>query len=326
MKEPVKQHIVPKAYLKNFSIPGEEGFVYAFKIKAKYPDIKIKKRSVSSICYINDFYTIATKEPLQKRSLTDRYIIEKQAFPYENKIKGLVEKIEKEKRLNSLEANLLVKIVLDIKKRNKVMSDFYNDESNLRKSLENQLLQARFGLSFHKSKFKEEGIDIDTILDNVEKTVLKQFQDEGYRLDLYREGFLDNIEGKGFDENLIKLLSNKKFFVFKTTPDYPFITSDNPGWTLTNEERHANVSFGNWAIFSFPLSPEMLLVILNKEHDFDAHGITKNIHFINVSKEIVDYENFATVVNSIEMIISNNMDTLVDLQNRYRHHFFSPDV
>lgn len=209
--EPVKQHIVPKVYLKNFSIAGKEGFVYALKIKSKYPKIKISEQNVASICYANDFYTIETKELLEKYSLVDRYTIEKRAFPYENNLKNLIEKIGKEKQLNSLEAQLLVKSILDIKKRNKAMADFYNNELDIRQRLEKYLLKARFELTFFKAELKKKGIDIDVALKNAESIAFNQFQKESYRLDLYREGFLEDRFSKGFEEKLSKLLLEKNF-------------------------------------------------------------------------------------------------------------------
>jgi hypothetical protein len=78
--EPKKQHIVPKSYLKKFSIPGKQDTVYCVKIKQKHPNVSIKSSHVSSICYIKDFYTIETQELLDQYSIKDKYFIENKHF------------------------------------------------------------------------------------------------------------------------------------------------------------------------------------------------------------------------------------------------------
>lgn len=322
--EPRKQHIVPKSYLKKFSISGKPDTVYCVKIKQQYPNVSIKSSHVSSICYIKDFYTIETQELLDQYSIDDKYFIEKQAFLYENELNGYIEKIRLKKQLNSVEAEKFIGIILNIKKRNLAMASIYFKESIINESLDKQFFKLRNSAYRYKDKFKEIGVDIENVINNTELIAKERYKCQSYRQDLYREGFLEELFKGQANRNLIKHLSNQKFYVFTTTQDYPFITNDNPGSTLTKEEVVVNTGFGNWAAFSFPLSPEMLFMVMEGNFDFHAYGIIKNIHFRKVDAVFVDFANKACVFNANEMIIANNIGMLQDMMARYRHIFY-PD-
>jgi len=86
MNNPIKQHYVPQAYLKNFSF-DENGNVYTLKIKSsgktKLPfETFPKERNVSSICYEKNIYTIKTNELQNALGVESKYHIEHKSFKY----------------------------------------------------------------------------------------------------------------------------------------------------------------------------------------------------------------------------------------------------
>ena len=79
----MRQHYVPEVYLKRFAF-SLRGDFFAFKIKSKYRTTP-KLVNVSSVCYLEDFYTIKNVEDLYVKNVFDEYHIEKKSFKYEKK-------------------------------------------------------------------------------------------------------------------------------------------------------------------------------------------------------------------------------------------------
>lgn len=70
--EPIKQHYIPRSYLKNFGVEGKKGnyFVDAYKLE---DDFLLEQISTKSICFKKNLYTIPNAEIDRKYDLEHHY-------------------------------------------------------------------------------------------------------------------------------------------------------------------------------------------------------------------------------------------------------------
>lgn len=70
--EPVKQHYIPRSYLKNFGVEGKKGnyFVDAYRLE---DDLLLEQISTKSICFEKNLYTIPNAEIDRKYDLEHHY-------------------------------------------------------------------------------------------------------------------------------------------------------------------------------------------------------------------------------------------------------------
>ncbi len=95
----------------------------------------------------------------------------------------------------------------------------------------------------------------------------------------------------------------------QTNYDCPFITSDNPGFTVKNGKEFYNTEFGFFQEFGFPISPRSLLLIKLEEKD-EINMIVKKIVYQKVSPNNVNYYNLGTSFLANKQIFAQFKDQL----------------
>lgn len=315
MSNPKKQHFVPKVYLKRFAF-NRTGEIYALKIKSKYPNIKVKKVNISQICYSPDLYTIKTTDVFKGEEFVDNYILEKELFDYEETfLNEVLNKLELRQNINSVDSERLIVTLINFKHRNRLVFDILKNKGVLKFFLGRELERIKRKNEKFEKKYGKE--NVESLMKLIEIASLKRMENEGYISDIINHSLEQLTKGKLNNHNwLIKQMARSKIFVYCTSPDYPFITSDNPGFSVDQNEAVHNMNYYNAIAMGFPISPTRLLVIRPDELD-PYTPIIKEVKYINANKEFVHLSNQATINTSIESIYSGNKDILLSInQNK----------
>jgi len=304
MSEPTKHHYVPEVYLSRFSL-NSNGDLYTLKVKSEFKE-KIKNKNKSQICYTIDGYKFDNNEIIKQFNIQDNNIIEKTAFLYENsKLKILFDKIDYFNSLTKSEFRDLLNIILDVKARNPVFSDNIKKINTSSKYFDNRLN----GLKYLSKKLCEKyGLD-PKIVDNVQKDVKQKFANQNYKLNVHKSNFLNPHPVR---EELLDKLVNWDAIILYTEYNNPFITSDNPGFTIQPDNKILNMEFGKVNRFIFPISPKCSLALF--KNDKKTLNIYKELQFKKATLRMIQDINKGTLINSHELIIGSLKEQLLITQ------------
>lgn len=162
----------------------------------------------------------------------------------------------------------------------------------------------------------------------IEDELGKRSNDEPYMSDIFNDQLLKVEEKKNSNhEWLIKEMSKSRFKVYCTTESKPFLTSDNPGYSVHEGDKIGNLFLGSAKSFAFPISKTRLFVITPDDRDGNEL-IIKKIKYIEMPEEFIRLSNKATIINAEERIFSNSkkyLDDLIDVYdfeiNKYKNEY-----
>lgn len=305
MQNPIKHHYVPQIYLKRFAI-NQTGDLYKYNINSKYVK-KPKRVNKAAICYEKHMYTLQNEEYINEKGINDNYFVEKSAFQYENKeLTFLFDKIEHRDKLSGSEYIRFLKIILNIKKRNPSLREKYLNSENDRKYIRSRsktLSQELLSVGLKSEEIK-------VILAKAQEDVLSKIGNNSYRMDMYRYSISEKEDSTiKVNNKILQNLESWSTTIFQTIPTNPFITSDNPGFTIKDDKYIFNTDLNYVDSFVFPISPISLLY-LSKEDSTDKKLLFRKINYKKASNEIVLYFNSGTYMSSRKMIISGNENQL----------------
>lgn len=296
MSEPTKHHYVPQIYLKRFSY-NNSGDLFTLKHNLKYS--KVVSRNKSQICYEKNRYKFDNSEIFAELQTNDKNIIEKNKFDYENfDLKFLFDKIDYGQPIFKSEFKKLVYIILNIKFRNpRFSADFINLSLNNYSIFEGELnLMRKQAINFCAIN----GID-PKIVDKAMQIITEKHKDINYSKNAYLKTILDETS---ISENFIEELLHWDLEVFQTEYNKPFITSDNPGYTVDSSDKTFNTNFGKAQIFAFPISPKSMFVLKKRSNQKDL-DIYKRYKKRKAKNDLVLKFNLGTMRMANEMILSN---------------------
>jgi hypothetical protein len=323
----MKQHFIPKVYLKQFE--NIQKHLYALNNHPHKQSPKIREVSRTQIGYHHDFYTIKNQNSLQRLGLTDtdQEVIEnKYNAKNENRYSKLLQKLlSGSAEISQTEAKEFLLILLSFKQRNPVFRKTFQNPQVLLDSFERHLQKSILPLK----------ATLDIILEREGRMNFEEFVDYGrdymHRVahdpntpqDIHTEGIVRMHQNK---ETAIKEIAENlmdyKWFVFKTTVRYPFITSDNPGFCFDDDEQIHNLNFGNSSGFFFPLTPWDFLIISAHFHEEVTKAKTINQRI--AKPELVQLLNRGTFQVSYKKVFCNDANTLKNVwQDMCR---FFPDL
>ncbi len=304
MSVPKKHHYVPEVYLKRFAL-NNAGDLYILAKDTKY-NSRAKKRNVSQICYEENRYTINNDEIMRKMGIDDPVIIEKKAFEYEEKeLSRLFDKIDYFEKFTKSEFDSLIRILVNLKHRNPSFSINLNNININNRGI---------GLIINKVKckaiplLKELGFNeyqSNVLLNNRANIAFAKFNDPDYKLNIYRQSLYQH---EPVSEELIQQLISWEPYVFVTNYECPFITSDNPGFTMNYRDKIFNTNFDNIQAFVFPISPKSVLFLI-KSHK-KCCDIFKKFFYNNIDLITVKKINKAIADMANEIIIGHSKEQL----------------
>lgn len=305
-----KHHYVPQVYLQRFCL-NIEGDIFTYKSKPFVEYNKVKIFNKSAICYEKNLYRFSNKLNIIWQDSENLNIIEDGCFGYEShRLTEIFDKIESRNTLFESELADLIKIIVSIKSRNPAIlevSKSYDFEIGFDKQLE-QIMPV-----IERSQIpSEKKIEL---IESLKKFKQKVVESSNIQEDLFRVGVLWNDSKPGnITQQVIDYLKESKLYILRTDVSCPFITSDNPGFTLDAAENVYNTNFIFARYFFFPVSP-LTMICIDFNEKYSDQLIQRSFPVIRIGPEVVLQLNVGTMRNCNEKVLSNSEDQLNILRN-----------
>ncbi len=297
-------HYVPQVYLKRFSFDNH-GNLYTYKVNPFKQYNMVRSQNKSAICYKKDLYKFRNQFNIGFIDYNKPNIIEESCFQYENDtLSKLFDQLEFSKFLYTSQLDNFLKILISIKNRNPFvmnLSKKVDYQASVNRTID-QLIPSINGSNIPQ--------DIkDNIIPGLYQVMNAVMAEENFENDLYRRFLLDKERNHEKKIPILDLFRKSRIDILRTTVDCPFITSDNPGFTVDLNNNVYNLDLYHVTQFFFPLSPfTMLHIDLTLKEDDSM--IKRHFTIRNVSSKEVLWLNTCTIQNCNEMIVSNSEDNL----------------
>lgn len=320
-KDYSKHHYVPEAYLKIFSFTSNNvGEQKLYKFSRKNIDFPIPERfksfTPSQICYDKYLYKIENKHLLKLLfEIEDDNYAEQYAFKvYENNLIPILKKITtklpfERKFITISEANIFVKSLVNLKKRNPYLLNDPDHKAIIEEKAAEGILRIRRTPNYDNDP------EILEALDFLNKVII----DPDYSKDLAVISLIaDSIRKESVLTDLADALMKNVWYIYESTINDIFITSDNPGFSKNYKGELFNVNFLENGDFFFPLTPSHTLRIdsTRKELLFSPF---KEIFFKDCPPHKVRELNMETLSNS-DIIFSNSEKALFATIDNYKKY------
>ncbi|HZV69311.1 MAG TPA: DUF4238 domain-containing protein [Saprospiraceae bacterium] len=305
----MKQHFIPRVYINNFTF-NDSGQVYSIKMDAYTRNNIIKIIHSSQFGYSRNLYTISEK--LSASIGVDRLIIEKKAFKYEKALLfNISEKLNQNQFISESDIADLIKMLLSIKQRNKIHYDTLRNPVIQKYLIERAL--SGIVESSHKYRAIQGDDKIDSIIKLLKKLLEEGLHDKQGTNDVLNSTLLNIHSGTLPKHNHFNLfMESRKIIIYQTSLGNPFITSDNPGFTIHPGNIVGNLNFGSAIAFVFPITPTRLIYIDMEKASTMLNG-TKTIEYREANNELINLANLATKNNSANYLFSNSKDMLENI-------------
>lgn len=299
MSEKERQHIVPATFLRQFEIQKYKypNHVWCIDFRDKYLKSPVARGINSKIFTIKNFYTI--------NNLMNKLVLEN--F-YSNQIEPEYNKIldEVNSELN-LSEKIRIRLIEWIFHSNQRTEHYRRNIKRISK----WLIEMNFRFKNLEDKNTAEK-ELSINKDYIEKESIK----------IAKEIQIESIIDDSSFEEMIKLfideLKTKKWIIYKSENNYPFIANDNPGFSLNISELNKEQIFNSTIQLNHPsfnylvLSPKYCLYMepfkQNDPISFNAFNI--EIEYNKISKRQIDFINLGTYETSMRYLISNDLKTI----------------
>lgn len=298
---PKKQHFVPECYLKHFTRDGQLRTLNIGNMRKGYRK-EVRSATPAQVCYLPDYYTIQSTET-QKTFRLDAYSalhIEQHIFSaMENKYSSIIQLLLNQPVLLLRDATDLVDFIIQMKIRNPyfetriIGKNSFDWVETILSDL--QRLEARNGAYAHLSAEKKQDA-IDQLKDRIRNN--SNFAKEIQQRALIERSKSDSPSNIKLRDAILK--SGWQIFEAPETGPY-FITSDNPGVSVSKGGIYHNSKFNEEAFFFFPLSPRLCLVIT----DIDDDVFDYTLGFKSTHRNKLDAGTVIHVNNSLIQVANN---------------------
>lgn len=306
----MNQHYVPKVYLKQFESNRKK--LYSLHNKAHKFSPYVKEVTKGQLGYLPDFYTIKNEKNLERLGLSDKDAIEK---VFNARVENRFEKILARllsplQTLSMQDAKEVLVMLLAMKQRNPMFRRVFESPQTLITAFDrrfDEVFEAR--ATFEKILKREGVMSFEDFVEYGRNYVHKFAHDPNTPQDLHTERIVKLYQN---EETIIKEIAGSllgcEWYIFETNHQRPFITSDNPGFCIDNNERVHNLKFSNFAEFVFPLTPKYLLLITARSTE--QVGSLKQIYHQLAKPDLVKLINRATFEVSFQKLLSNDENSL----------------
>ena len=307
----MKQHYVPKVYLKHFTNDDEHFF--ATQPRSKYIG-RPRRFHPSQVCYVKNFYDYEEFSDIE-----DRRFIEINAFPYEEEVVNVLMTLFKGNpafiRLSHYRG--LVELILNLKLRNLSIREFYRN-TDVDEYLEDAGNKLKADLPFIEFLL---GMPFSQYLERL-KTKIELQSDHGNTS--HKDAIVRNLFDQIEPMNEVKKLLHRVEPIIcspKYQSDY-FLTSDNPGFTVKDGVKVYNTSYKDFDSVGFPLNSKQLL-ILNIRRQTNPLIIKRRVHYVKCDSRDMELLNQGTTFNSIKHIFCQDSSYLEEFTSVFRKKFIN---
>jgi hypothetical protein len=305
INQPRKHHYIPECYLKAFANGQKQLW------KRNFDNNKTTICSPAQVGYEFDVNKTRTEEILVLNGLNDYYHVEKWSFEkqennYTNILAKAIKFSDSSITIDKYKYRLFLETLLTIKRRNPAtreiiingLIDGYNSKETVPQFKAYLLEEA----SKH-NVILEEGID-----ERIKNYIADKLTSPDRLHDTYLSAFIESSDHDTII-NLTQQLYNLKQVILHPPLTTQFITSDNPGFTKTQEKLLRLGGFGSPFEFYFPLSPRACLYINSRTNE-DRTIIEKNIYPTVVTESQVSEINQFTKSTSNKKLFGYNKSIL----------------
>ena len=307
----VNQHFLPITYLKRFG--NSFNRIYTLATKVSHPRRKapfIESKSPKSVCSPPDHFTLVDAKSRERLGVSDPLVIEdKYNAIAENKYGKLLDKlISGQGYLTSEEARDFIFALLSFKQRNPVMRSALIEPDEVRKVLDKRFDELLAMRELIEADLKE-GTDFDAFMARLRTELEERFAYPNMANEMQARSIIETYETQGtVVHQVADALLACPWMLLQTALSYPFITSDNPGFSIDPKGQVHNLAFSHSKTFWFPLTPEYVLSILVRPN---VDVVLENTIYHQVADStIVDEINQATFKNSYQEVFSNDETAL----------------
>jgi len=288
------QHFLPQCYLQGFA--GDNGKLQTLNLELLLEHGKIpypREFTPAQLCYEDDFYTLGEgMETFNVKDVADKYTIEKRFHAYENKYRDLISKIEKGGVLQSDDAAFLIRIIFDLKFRNKYFRDKFiaPRQAEVVNEASDEIRELIVNDPDYLSKYEgATEAEILTLSDDIRKKLLNDpdFKKNAHLSALYRQedGYADALN------MLTPKLLHCQWVVLKS--DHQFVSNDNPGCSMDKNSLIHNSYFERDFMFFIPLTSSFCLTISDAGIDMDHYNDPRYKRFpvVKAPQSMIDSSN-----------------------------------
>lgn len=283
MSNPKNQHFIPRVYLKYFKInpnSNQNECVYILDTLNIY-DKKPKSKPLNSDYFKSEeYYNSIDFE-------NDEYALEQALSKVETTYPALLTAINQKEQLSEKQKNDLLLFIMIAKLRSPI---WRGDGYKHKKKLET------FVLSFYEN------------------------EQEPPNDEFLKENHLKKLTDFETMFNMSLNLCVKKWFIYETDINYPFITSDNPGMSI-NLNNTIKTPCPYWyiehdTVLFFPLSATLCVVMgpFQTNTPANVNLLNDTLTYEIAKKELVDRINFYTYCTRNKLLISNSFTCLSELK------------
>jgi hypothetical protein len=299
--KPVKQHIVPKVYLKNFT--DNKNMINVYDIKKD----QFRKQPPKTTTIYKDFYTIEKlDDDLESELNGDKYYIEHFLNKeIEKDFKTIIEKFKKDDKLNKDDKIYIAKFATFQYLRTPMFKKTF--EFNLENAFKkmNELIFSND--DYVKSQLKK--IDSDINYEEVED-IQNMILEGNYNVNFPKEHYLGFM--LKFSEKMLNILLNQKWYFLISPSKSGFVTSDHP---FAMEKFNDQPSWTGYGLVNtektIPLTPEICLFI----GDYGSRDIK-----LKIDRKKVRNINLRTIFSANRFVMSNNIGLLRGMINQADKH------
>lgn len=311
-------HIIPQVYLRQFVDFNKK--IHSIKTRVLYKQ-KVGSFTTAQIAYEPDYYNLSKALTTSARTFEPNHIESRVNTLHESGYEKFIKIFEKKPRsILMKEAAAFVEVLISFKQRNPIF----------KLHLENENFQELFNKRI--DQLIDNGAFIDSVLKQnkyreSKEVFIARLREQANRIatsnhiahDFQLESMIRFAQGtEEVTREVSDLLLYGEWTLFESAK-VPFITSDNPGYTLDERERVHNLNFGDAKAYQFPLSPKLLLLIMLPVGSVPI-TVNKEIGHAQSDSELTRLLNRASVPYSYKRIFSNDKNEMQYMLDNYSNH------
>ncbi len=307
LNKPKKHHFVPECYLRKFIHKNELSVLDISKVKKGYKEY-IRKKKPAQVCYEHEYYSISDTlrtDAFGLNNFEELFIESILLRKIEERYNTLFSKITRDTSIALKDAIDWSDFIIQMKIRNPYYQK--NIKRNQDKWVEDSMRDIY-------KQLPQEGRYL-----NVPEEIKKAMNDsivDKYKadIDFSKKIQLSTIINRDSDnpltnERFRQALINCQWYLLIAEKEPYFITSDNPGFSVTDQDNLIyNTRFINHFSFYFPLSPNYCLLINdhNLDNSYKEQHMNKPIIKTTVSPSLIIWVNNKTIQLINKLLIASS--------------------
>lgn len=307
----MRQHVVPEAYLREFT--DFNGYFFSLNTRWK----NICRVNTGQVCYIEDYYDIVDPEQQLRNGIRDPRFIELNAFKYEPEL-GLMLSFFKNRPsiITTEQVTEILGVYLSLKQRNPYYTKILQNEEVLNR-VHKETIEIVLNDAKNHPTFKN--IDREILFQVAEMVLAKNASDPEYLHKIHMNGLVETANGVNEQvKQTFQRLLQMNFYIYEATGDDYFITTDNPGYTIGYTELGkaivVNTDFAFCRHVFFPINPRQALFLdnpnpLNWETNF------RHVNYKELNSDQIYQFNRASLAHTIKFVFGFNKLHLETFRN-----------